>query len=122
MPLRLSAEHGKVSAYFNHDHGQGPIRGIYLDGNDEWLPGIFSAWFGAFSDQGPFYVSNSDIGGTDNDAFNAVGIPGFQFVQQYDYTVWTHHSNVDLFDHLDEADLNRNAAHMAFFAYQTAQR
>jgi hypothetical protein len=49
-----------------------------------------------------------------------VGLPGGQFVQQADSLAYTHHSNVDVFDHLQEEHLERNAWIMSYFAYMTA--
>ena len=36
--MQLKQEHGLISAYFNLDNGTGKIRGVYLQGNQLWLP------------------------------------------------------------------------------------
>ena len=62
-------------------------------------------------------------GGTDHLSFDAVGIPGFQFVQDpVEYTTRTHHSNMDVYDYIQKGDLMQAAAIMAHFIYQTANR
>ena len=64
-----------------------------------------------------------NTGGTDHLAFDAVGVPGFQFIQdEVSYASKTHHSNMDNFDHLIEADLKQAATVIASFVYHTAQR
>ena len=56
-------------------------------------------------------------------AFDAVGLPGFQFVQDYiDYFSRTHHSNMDVYDHVPPLDMMKNAVIVASFVYQTANR
>ena len=120
--MELSPEHGKVSAYYNLDNGSGRIRGIYLQGN-EAVRDIFSAWLQPFADMGANTVTISNTGGTDHLAFDAVGIPGFQFIQdELEYDTRTHHTNMDTYDHLVADDLKEAAVIVASFVYNTAQR
>ncbi|HEX6846927.1 MAG TPA: M20/M25/M40 family metallo-hydrolase [Chitinophagaceae bacterium] len=115
-------EHAKVSAYYNLDNGTGKIRGIYLQGNKEAGP-IFSKWLEPFKDLGAATVTINNTGGTDHLAFDAVGIPGFQFIQdQIEYNTRTHHTNMDTYDHLVADDLKQAATIVASFVYNTAQR
>ena len=117
-----TAEHGKVSAYYNLDNGTGKIRGIYLQGNKEAGP-IFSTWLEPFKDLGAGTVTINNTGGTDHLAFDGVGIPGFQFIQdQIEYNTRTHHTNMDTYDHLVADDLKQAATIVASFVYHTAQR
>jgi carboxypeptidase Q len=117
-----TAEHGKVSAYYNLDNGTGKIRGIYLQGNKEAGP-IFSKWLEPFKDLGAGTVTINNTGGTDHQAFDGVGIPGFQFIQdQIEYNTRTHHTNMDTYDHLVADDLKQAATIVASFVYNTAQR
>lgn len=117
-----TAEHGKVSAYYNLDNGTGKIRGIYLQGNKEAGP-IFSKWLEPFKDLGAGTVTINNTGGTDHQAFDGVGIPGFQFIQdQIEYNTRTHHTNMDTYDHLVGDDLKQAATIVASFVYNTAQR
>src|ERR1035438_1747467 len=94
--MKLAAEHAKLAGYFNYDNGTGKIRGIYLQGNDMARP-IFESWMEPFKDLGATAVTIRNTGGTDHQSFDAVGLPGFQFIQDpMDYTTRTHHSNMDV--------------------------
>ncbi|HXV76165.1 MAG TPA: M20/M25/M40 family metallo-hydrolase [Candidatus Polarisedimenticolaceae bacterium] len=118
--MELEPAHAKVSAYFNLDNGTGKIRGVYLQGNDMVRP-IFKAWLAPFGDHGASTVTIRDTGGTDHLSFDAVGIPGFQFIQDpVEYWSRTHHSNMDVYDRAVPADLMQAAAIVATFVYQTA--
>ena len=112
----------KFSGYFNIDNGTGKIRGIYLQGNEACGP-IFSSWLAPFKDLGASTVTISTTGGTDHQSFDGIGLPGFQFIQDpIEYNSRTHHSNMDVYDHLIEDDLKQIATIVAAFAYNTAQR
>jgi Zn-dependent M28 family amino/carboxypeptidase len=112
----------KVSAYYNLDNGTGKIRGVYLQGNKDAGP-IFAKWLEPFKDLGAGTITISNTGGTDHLAFDGVGIPGFQFIQdQIEYNTRTHHTNMDTYDHLVPDDLKQAATIVAAFVYNTAQR
>ena len=114
--------HDKFSAYYNIDNGTGKIRGIYLQGN-EACRNIFSAWLDPFKDLGATTVTISNTGGTDHQSFDGVGLPGFQFIQdEMEYDTRTHHSNMDVYDHLSAPDLKQIATIVAAFVYNSAQR
>lgn len=118
---RLPA-HDQFSAYYNIDNGTGKVRGIYLQGN-EACRSIFTQWLVPFHDLGANTVTISNTGGTDHQSFDAVGLPGFQFIQdEIEYDTRTHHSNMDTYDHLIEADLKQIATLVAAFVYNSAQR
>jgi carboxypeptidase Q len=120
--MELKPEHAKVSAYYNLDNGTGTIRGIYLQGNTSIAP-IFQEWMRPFTSLGMTTLSVRNTGGTDHTSFDAVGIPGFQFVQDpIEYETRTHHSNMDVFERVQEQDLIQNAGIIATFVYQTANR
>ena len=120
--MQLLPAHEKFSSYFNIDNGTGKIRGIYLQGN-EACRNIFTAWLAPFKDLGASTVTISNTGGTDHQAFDAVGLPGFQFIQDpIEYDTRTHHSNMDVYDHLIEADLKQIATIVAAFVYNASQR
>jgi hypothetical protein len=113
--------HQQFAGYFNIDNGTGKIRGIYLQGNEACKP-IFTSWLAPFKDLGATTVTISNTGGTDHQAFDAVGLPGFQFIQDpIEYDTRTHHSNMDVYEHLIEDDLKQIATIVAAFAYNTAQ-
>lgn len=120
--MTLKPEHAKFSAYFNLDNGSGKIRGIYLQGNDAVRP-IFEAYLEPFHDLGATTVTIRNTGGTDHLAFDAVGLPGFQFIQDpIDYGTRTHHTNMDVYDHALKSDLMQAAVIMASFVYHVAMR
>ncbi len=120
--MKLTGEHAKLSGYFNYDNGTGKIRGVYLQGNDMMRP-IFEAWFAPFKDLGATTISIRNTGGTDHLSFDAVGLPGFQFIQDpMDYETRTHHSNMDVYDRIQPGDLMQASAIIASFVYNTATR
>ena len=115
-------EHAKLDAYFNVDNGTGKIRGVYLQGNEMVAP-IFSAWMEPFHDIGMNTLTIRNTGGTDHLSFSAVGLPGFQFIQDpLDYDSRTHHSNMDVYERIQEPDMKQMAVIVASFVYLTANR
>jgi hypothetical protein len=120
--MQLKPDHGRLSAYYNLDNGTGAIRGIYLEGNDAIVP-IFQKWMAPFSHVGMKTLAIRGTRGTDHTSFDAVGLPGFQFIQDpIEYSTRTHHSNLDVFERIQQADLVQNAAIVASFVYHTANR
>jgi carboxypeptidase Q len=121
-PIVLKPEQQKISAYFNLDNGSGKIRGVYLQGNEAAGP-IFAQWIEPLKDVGVATITDRDTGGTDHEAFDAVGIPGFQFIQdRLDYGSRTHHSNMDTYERLQPEDLAQAAMVEAIFVYNAAMR
>jgi hypothetical protein len=121
-PLEVKPDQKRISAYFNVDNGSGKIRGIYTQGNAAAAP-IFAQWIAPLKDLGVTTVTMRNTGGTDHLSFDAVGIPGFQFIQDdLDYETRTHHSNADVFERLQVADLKQIATVEAIFVYNAAQR
>jgi carboxypeptidase Q len=115
-------EYDKLSAYYNLDNGTGKIRGVYLQGNEAVRP-IFRQWLQPFRDLGASTLTASNTGGTDHLSFDAIGLPGFQFIQdEIEYETRTHHSNEDVFDRIQADDLKQAATIMAAFVYNTAMR
>ena len=121
-PLDLKPEQAKVSAYFNIDNGTGKIRGIYLQENEAVEP-IFSAWMQPFGDLGMTTITDRNTGGTDHESFDAVGIPGFQFIQDpVEYMTRTHHSNQDVYERIQRDDMMQAAVILAAYVYDAAMR
>jgi len=121
-PVTLKPEHDKFSVYFNLDNGTGKIRGVYLQGNDAARP-IFRAWLEPFRDLGAATLTINNTGGTDHLAFDAVGLPGFQFIQDpVEYDTRTHHSNMDVYERLQADDMKQASVIMAAFVYNAAMR
>jgi carboxypeptidase Q len=121
-PTSLKPEHETFSAYYNLDNGSGKIRGVYMQGNSAVEP-IFRRWLLPFADLGASTLTINNTGGTDHLAFDAVGLPGFQFIQEpIAYSTKTHHSNMDVYDHTIAEDLKQAATIIASFVYNTAER
>lgn len=121
-PIQPLAGHETFSAYFNLDNGSGKIRGIYAEENAAARP-IFESWLEPLHDLGADTVTLRRTGGTDHTAFNDVGLPGFQFIQdRLDYFSRAHHTNMDLYDRLQPDDMKQASVVMAVFLYHAAQR
>jgi Zn-dependent M28 family amino/carboxypeptidase len=120
--LVTKPDYDKFAGYFNLDNGTGKIRGVYLQGNEAVRP-LFRTWLTPFRDMGAQTLSISNTGGTDHLAFDAIGLPGFQFIQdEVEYDTRTHHSNQDVFDRIQADDMKQAATIMAAFVYQAAMR
>jgi len=121
-PLVTKPDHEKLSVYFNLDNGTGKIRGVYLQGNEAVRP-IFRAWLAPFHDLGAATLTLQNTGGTDHLAFDGVGLPGFQFIQDpVEYDTRTHHSNMDTYERLQADDMKQASVIMAAFVYNAAMR
>ena len=121
-PLEIRPEQRVISGYFNLDNGSGRIRGVYLQENAAVAP-IFAQWMAPLKDLGVTTLTMRNTGGTDHLSFDAVGIPGFQFIQDpLDYETRTHHSNMDVYEELRPADLRQAAVVEAIFVYNAAMR
>jgi Zn-dependent M28 family amino/carboxypeptidase len=113
-------DYEKFSSYFNLDNGTGRIRGVYLQGNES-VRALFRQWLTPFRDMGAATLSISNTSGTDHLSFDAIGLPGFQFIQdEIEYDTRTHHSNQDVFDRIQGDDMKQAATIMAAFIYNAA--
>ena len=121
-PLTVTKEWEKLDAYYNLDNGTGKVRGVYTQQN--WAAGpIFAQWIAPLKDLGVSTISYRDTGGTDHLSFDAVGLPGFQFIQDpMDYETRTHHSDMDTYDRLHPFDLEQGAILEAIFLWNTSER
>jgi len=120
--MKLKPEHARLSGYFNLDNGTGKIRGVYLQDNDMMRP-VFEAWLAPFKDLGASTITIRKTGGTDHLSFDAVGLPGFQFIQDpVEYNTRTHHSNMDVYERLQAPDMMKDAVIVASFVYLAANR
>ena len=121
-PVSHKPEAEKFSAYFNNDNGTGRIRGVYMQGNEAVRP-IFRAWLEPFRGMGASTLSLSNTGGTDHTSFDAIGLPGFQFIQDdIEYFTRTWHSTMDVYERAIEEDLKEASVIMATFAFSAAMR
>ena len=120
--MRLLPGHTSLSAYFNMDNGTGAIRGVYLQGNEAVRP-IFGAWMAPFRSLGMTTLTIRSTGSTDHVAFDEVGLPGFQFIQDpVEYNSHSHHTNMDLYERIQPEDMMKNAVIIASFVYHAANR
>jgi Zn-dependent M28 family amino/carboxypeptidase len=120
--MKTTPEHDGFAGYFNIDNGTGRIRGIYLQGNEMVRP-VFEQWFAGLKDLTPGVITIRNTGGTDHLSYDAVGLPGFQFIQDpMDYDTRTHHSNMDVYDRVQAGDLEQMAVIEAAFVYNAATR
>ena len=107
---------------FGGSLGTGRIHGVWLQGNLAVKP-IFEQWLTLLDDLGADTLGPRSVGGTDHGSFDAVGLPGFQFIQDpLDYETRTHHSNMDVYDHVQAGDLMQASAILASFVYNAATR
>jgi hypothetical protein len=112
----------KISAYVNLDNGTGKIRGIWSQSNSAVVP-IFQQILSPFRDMGVLAVRDGNTGGTDHLSFDRVGVPGFNFIQDpIEYSIRTHHSNVDTYERLVIEDLKQAATVVAWTVYHIANR
>jgi hypothetical protein len=118
----LKPGHDKHSAYFNIDNGTGRIRGIWFQQNFGVQP-VFQQWIAPLKDLGVTTLGPRSVSSTDHVAFDQVGIPGFQFMQErLEYNSRTHHSNMDVVDRVQRDDMVQMATVVAWFAYNAAMR
>ena len=118
--MALEPAHAKLSAYYNLDNGTGRLRGIWTQENAA-AAAVFEPWVAPLADLGFTTLSPRAVGGTDHFAFEQVGLPGFQFIQdRLEYNSRTHHSNMDVVDRVQPDDARQMAVIAAVFAYNTA--
>ena len=118
----IKPEWNKFAAYFNIDNGTGAIRGIYLQQNQAVAP-IFREWIEPFRGIGMTHINVGNTGGTDHQSYDAIGLPGFQFIQdEVEYNAMTHHTNLDTYERIQPEDMRRNATIAAAFAFLAANR
>lgn len=120
--IKLTPAAEKFSVYFNMDNGTGKYRGVYLQGNQNAMP-VLREWMKPFNKLGASTLTLQNTSGTDHLSFDAIGLPGFQFIQDpIEYFTRTHHTSMDVFDKAIEGDLKHNAVMTASFAWIAANR
>jgi hypothetical protein len=119
---RNTAARDKFSVYFNLDNGYPPISGFYMEGNEPARK-IMDEWMKPMAKDGMIIPTPGHIGATDHLSFLAVGLPGFQAVQEYvNYDVRTHHTNMDTAERIEPAALKQAGFVMAAILYQASMR
>lgn len=121
-PFKGKSERAKLSAYFNLDSGTGRIRGISAQENAAAVP-VFRSWMAPLADLAVTAVTMRNEEDTDHLAFDAVGLPGFQFLQDpIEYETRSQHTNMDLYERLQRDDLMQASVVIAWFVYEAAMR
>ena len=117
-----AAARAKFSIYLNNDPGTGPIYGWYAEENPA-AKAVLDHWLAPLAGVGARRNVIQKIGSTDHLAFTALGLPGFNTIQDYtDYDTRVHHTNMDVYDRIDPAALKQASVVLASFAYQAAMR
>jgi Zn-dependent M28 family amino/carboxypeptidase len=120
--VTVKPDWNKFAGYFNIDNGTGAIRGVYLQQNQAVGP-IFREWMEPFKSIGMTHINPGNTGGTDHQSYDAIGLPGFQFIQdEVEYNTMTHHTNLDTYERIQPEDMRRNATIAAAFAFLAANR
>ena len=120
--MKLTPAHAKLSSYFNLDNGAGAIRGLYLQGNEAIRP-VFTAWMEPLRNIGMTTLTIRNTGSTDHVPFDELGLPGFEFIQDpLEYSTYTHHTNMDVYDRVQAPDMMKNAVIIASYVYHAANR
>jgi carboxypeptidase Q len=120
FPITPKPGYDELKAYFNLDNGAGRIRGIYAEDNVAATP-LLKKWLAPFEAMGAATVVGSRTHGTDHEYMQAIGLPGFEFIQDpLDYGSRTHHSNIDTLDHAPPDDVRVNATILAAMLWQAA--
>ena len=118
-------EFAKLDAYLNIDSGTGRARGAGIFGPPEAAAVVRHA-LAPFQDLGVVGASatrSRNVGGTDSTSFNYAGLPGIGFSQDpIEYNSHTHHTNLDHYERVIEADVKASAISIAATLYQLAMR
>jgi carboxypeptidase Q len=111
----------KIQALIVLDNGTGRITGMATQGHDE-LRDLWGSMFTPIaSSLGPLAVRSGIKTGTDHLAFIPYGVPGFNYDQLSRGYDFTHHSQVDDYNHTVPRDVAQAATVMAVNAWQLAQ-
>jgi carboxypeptidase Q len=118
-------EYARLDAYLNIDSGTGRARGAGVFGPPSAAAVVREA-LAPFQDLGVMGASattSRNVGGTDSTSFNNAGLPGIGFGQDpIEYNTHTHHTNLDNYERVIEADAKASAIAIAATLYQLAMR
>jgi hypothetical protein len=117
--MQLKPEHALVSAYINLDGGRGALRGIQVQGNEAAARAL-DPWLAAVRERGVSTLSVATTRNSDHAAFDGVGLPALDVVQEQAAPESMRHSSADTFVRLVRADLVNNAALVASLVYYVA--
>ena len=106
---------------FTMDSGAGRIRGLQIQGRQEWIA-MADGWLDPFRSSGQHWVSMKKSRGSDQYSFDRAGLDNMVFIQDPAWIERTYHSNMDLLDYVDEQDLKDSAALVAAVLYRAANQ
>ncbi len=116
------ASRERIAVYLNDDPGSGKTLGFYME-NNAGAKRIFDTWLEPMRALGATRNVIEGIGSTDHVSFDAVGIPAFNVIKDFDaYDERTRHTNADYPERMSEDELKESAIFLAYFAWQAAQR
>ena len=116
---KVLPDYEKFALYLNMDNGSGRFRGIYLEENDEAVP-FFETWKKPLESLGFTTLSPRRTGSTDHVTFNRMGLPAYQFIQDWLEYGRTYHTVMDTYERLSIDDLKTNAVIVAWLALSAA--
>jgi hypothetical protein len=120
FPITPQPGHKDLVAYFNIDNGSGKVHGLHAEGNVAAVP-LLRDWLQPFASMGAKSVVAAPTGGTDHVFMQAVGLPGYQFIQDpLDYRSRVHHTSADTFDHLKAEDMRQASVVLAGLLFEAA--
>lgn len=111
-------EFGRISVYFNIDSGTGKIRGFVAQKNAK-VQSVLEAWIEPVHDLGVIGISGKQDGGSDQIAFEKIGIPTVPSKQDpLDYDTIAHHTNMDVADRVQPEDMKQAVAVLAWMLFK----
>ncbi len=109
----------KTSMCLVHDTGTGKVTGIGLQGRSVLKP-IMDHELVSLKAVGVEDISIRGMSGSDHQSFERVGVPGFMVAQDMSEYRFTHHTQTDTLDKVNEANLIQGAQVMAVAAMRVA--
>ena len=112
-------DYDRFSADYNLDNGAGPFAAFTSKATKRSRrtpPPLLEP----LRELGVETISCFNTGGTDHESFDAVGLPGFQFIQDAVEYGRTYHTTMDVRERAPLADLQQAAIVMAAFVYDTS--
>jgi hypothetical protein len=116
---RHKDELAKCSMVLVHDTGTGRVTTIGLQGREVLKP-IFEKELDSLKEVGIKEFSLRSMGGTDHLSFDRLGVPGFACLQDMNEYRFTHHTQTDTVDKVNEENLIQGAQVMAVAAMRVA--
>jgi len=109
----------RLILYLNADSGSGRIRALQVQERMDFAL-VADGWLAPFKADGQGFVSVRRSRGSDHVAFEQAGVPTAVFLQDPLYGPRPYHSNMDVYDYLNEDDLRDSAIVVAWVLYRAA--